>query len=143
MAALAGRGSAFGRFHPGRSTDGRAFFYGGRSYPAFLVAAFIWPVGYYYDDMPVGGYLPPPLWGPDNFIEDYGYYGVDAPPPNYSWIRYGPDLLLINLDNGQIAREIRGVFQTPGQTEIASAGRRSSRGDPDDLPGDPPPPGQF
>ena len=54
-----------------------------------------------------------------------------------------PDLLLINLDNGQIAREIRGVFQTPGQTEIASAGRRSSRGDPDDLPGDPPPPGQF
>jgi Ni/Co efflux regulator RcnB len=77
----------------------------------------------------VGAFLPAIFWRPEYFVLDWGYYGLWAPPPNAEWIRYGPDLLLIDLDTGAILRVVRGVYVQGGYA------------DPDALPGDPPPPG--
>jgi hypothetical protein len=134
---------------PPRSTTGRSFVYGGRSHLSFVVDGYGWPGGSRYEYLAVGGYLPELYWVPKYFVEDYDYYGVAPPPANFAWVRYGPDLLLINLDTGEIAREILGMFQgvgdaSPGGGGMPAYGRQpSSYTDPDELPGDPPAPGEM
>jgi Ni/Co efflux regulator RcnB len=132
---------------PPRSTTGRSFIYGGQSHPSFVVDRYTWPRGFHFAYIPVGGFLPAALWAPNYFVENYGYYGVAPPPANFSWIRYGPDLVLINLDTGEIAQEILGAFQdigddAPGVGPLPAYAREQSfYRDPDELPGDPAPPG--
>jgi Ni/Co efflux regulator RcnB len=36
--------------------------------------------------------------------------GLYAPPPGFVWVRFGPDLLLVNRHTGQIADVIYGAF---------------------------------
>ena len=140
--------AAFAR--PPRSRGGGRFVYRGRSYGRFAVRAYAWPRGYGYRRYVVGGYLPAVYWTPDYFIEDYGYYDLAPPPPAYQWIRYGPDLALISLDDGSIAQMVYGVFDESGgppSDDGASQGGgygpdggSPPDGDPDQMPGDPPPP---
>jgi hypothetical protein len=177
------------RVPPPRDPAGRPFVYNGRSHPPFRAPPYRWPGGFGYRPIIVGGYLPPVFWSPDYFVVDYNYYGVDAPPSDYGWIRYGPDLLLMQLDTGQVLQDVPGAFDgggyaaygpdaapavyapdapagfSPGQsmpqpdviptpgpaysTEPSAemppafryAGGPVFDGDPDELPGDPPPPG--
>jgi hypothetical protein len=58
----------------------------------------------------VGAFLPSVFWNPDYYITDYALYDLAPPPPDFEWIRYGPDLLLINVQTGQIAQSIPGAF---------------------------------
>jgi Ni/Co efflux regulator RcnB len=41
------------------------------------------------------------------------YYGLGlgAPPPGYVWVRYGPDLLLVQQGTGRVADVIYGAFR--------------------------------
>jgi Ni/Co efflux regulator RcnB len=41
------------------------------------------------------------------------YYGLGlgAPPPGYAWVRYGPDLLLVQRGTGRVADVIYGAFR--------------------------------
>jgi Ni/Co efflux regulator RcnB len=129
---------------PPRSKNGQSFSYRGHSRSSFVVAPYAWPGGYGYQRMYAGAYLPEAFWDPSYFIEDYDYYGVGAPPPNFRWIRYGADLLLIDLDTGRIADEIYGLFAETGRggpaRQIADAGQTGPDGDPDEMPDDPAPP---
>ncbi len=55
-------------------------------------------------------YLPPIFWNSDYLIFDYVDYGLFAPPADCEWVRYGPDLLLINRVTGRVVEVDYGAF---------------------------------
>lgn len=57
-----------------------------------------------YRPVAVGYRLEPAFYGSRYYINDYGVYGVGAPGRNRQWIRYGDDLLLVNLRTGRVLR---------------------------------------
>jgi hypothetical protein len=119
-----------------RAVGGSSYAYNGRSYSSFDGGGYAWPAGYGYAPLLVGAYLAPIFWQPDYFVLDYGYFGLAPPPPGYAWIRYGPDLLMIQLGGGQIGQVIHGFYYENPRRRWGPA-----YADPDELPGDPPPPG--
>jgi Ni/Co efflux regulator RcnB len=127
-----------------RASGGSSYAYGGRTYGSFVESPYAWPEGYSYQPFVVGAFLPAVFWTPNYFVEDYSDYGLAPPPAEFGWIRYGPDLLLINLDNGEIRDRIAGFFEEVGVGAAVAARPVTDPtyyGDPDHLPGDPPPPG--
>ena len=72
--------------------------------------AFSYPRGYRYRRWAIGLFLP------SLFLSNYYYYdnwaplGVGAPPPGYRWVRYGPDLLLVQIRTRRIVDVIYGAF---------------------------------
>lgn len=76
-----------------------------------------WPRGYRYQRYARGGRISSVYFSPDYYIVDYDYYGVDAPPADYEWIRYGPDLMLVDIISGDIANVIYGVFEEADTSE--------------------------
>ncbi|HEX5238327.1 MAG TPA: RcnB family protein [Sphingomicrobium sp.] len=58
--------------------------------------------GWSYRPVTVGFRLRPVFYSPRYYVTDYGYYGLRAPRPWERWIRYGDDLLLVNLRNGRV-----------------------------------------
>jgi Ni/Co efflux regulator RcnB len=72
--------------------------------------SFVYPRGYAYRRWAVGGILPRAFLVPTYYYAGYAALGLYAPQANYQWVRYGPDLLLVNLATGNV-RDIRyGVF---------------------------------
>lgn len=127
VSGAAGFRAANGR--PFRSQRG-FYTYGGRRYGRFSAGVYAWPYGYGYRPYYVGAYLPSVFWNSDYYITDYALYDLAPPPPDFEWIRYGPDLLLINVQTGQIAQSIPGAFD-------------ESAPPPDDSGYGPPPDGQY
>ncbi|MEJ1970647.1 MAG: RcnB family protein [Rhizomicrobium sp.] len=58
----------------------------------------------------VGAYLPRVYWIDDYYVNDYADYGLDEPPPGFAWLRYGPDLVLLDQDSGEIEQVVPGAF---------------------------------
>jgi Ni/Co efflux regulator RcnB len=83
---------------------------GGRSFHPQQAGRYRYPNGYSYQRWSVGLMLPSIFWGSSNYYNDYDAIGVGPPPSGYRWVRYGPDLLLINRRTGRIARVIHGAF---------------------------------
>jgi Ni/Co efflux regulator RcnB len=100
---------------PRRSRSGRVFAYHGHSYGRFEGGRYRWPHGYRYHRYAVGYRLPHAYWIHDYYLDDYADYDLDAPPPDYEWIRYGPDILLVDLDTGEIAQVVYGAFDEADQ----------------------------
>lgn len=71
---------------------------------------FHYPAGYGYRTWAVGATLPAIFLGASYFFNDYATLGLDAPPYGYQWVRYGPDVLLVNLRTGRVEAVERGVF---------------------------------
>ena len=71
---------------------------------------FRYPHGYHYRRWHTGLILPHLFLTSPYFFNDWGPLGVGAPPPGYRWVRYGPDLLLVQLGTGRIADTIYGAF---------------------------------
>ena len=46
--------------------------------------------------------------GSGYYFDGYSSFGVGAPPRGFRWVRYGSDLLLVNVR--RIARVVRGAF---------------------------------
>jgi Ni/Co efflux regulator RcnB len=44
------------------------------------------------------------------WFNDWALLGLGPPPRGFVWVRYGPDLLLVNTRTGQIADVIYGAF---------------------------------
>lgn len=88
------------RYHPG-NWHGRAVAGGVYHYPH----------GYTYHRWVVGRPLPRAFLAPAYFYAGYAALGLIAPPPNYQWVRYGPDLLLVDLSTGNVVDIRYGVFQ--------------------------------
>jgi Ni/Co efflux regulator RcnB len=63
-----------------------------------------------YRRVPVGYHLRSAYYGPRYRISDYRYYGLRAPGRNLMWVRYGPDLLLVNVRTGRVVQVLPGRF---------------------------------
>ena len=71
---------------------------------------FQYPRGYHYRRWNIGLILPSIFLSNYYYFNDWGTYGVYAPPPGYVWVRYGPDLLLVSRRSGRIRDVIYGAF---------------------------------
>ncbi len=70
-----------------------------------------YPRGYRYRRWSVGLILPSLFLSSAYYFNNYATYGIYPPPPGYRWIRYGPDLLLVNTRNGRIEDVFYGAFR--------------------------------
>ena len=69
------------------------------------------PNGYSYRRWSVGAFLPALLFSSAYYFNDYDTIGLYAPPYGYHWVRYGPDLLLVQNGTRRIVEVRYGVFR--------------------------------
>jgi Ni/Co efflux regulator RcnB len=69
-----------------------------------------YPSGHHYRRWRIGQIVPLIFLQPEYVYDDYADLGFDDPPPGYEWVRYGPDMLLVNLDTGEVVDVEYGVF---------------------------------
>jgi len=89
---------------------GNQFWHRGQYYNRIPGPAFAYPPGWRYRQWTIGARLPPLFVAPPYYYQGWGALGLQAPPPGYSWIRFGPDLLLVNLSTDEVEDVIYGVF---------------------------------
>ena len=105
-----------------RSTNAHAYVYKGRSFAPVRAGAYRWPAGRHYLRYGVGGHLPRALIVAAYILANWAQYGLGAPPPGYEWLRYGPDVLAVDPNSGQIADAAYGMFDDDASDgQIASA----------------------
>lgn len=68
------------------------------------------PHGFNYRRFGYGDILPRIFWAPDYLLSDYWLFGLDMAPMGYEWVRYGPDALLVDVDDGQVVQAVYGLF---------------------------------
>jgi hypothetical protein len=72
--------------------------------------AFLYPPGFAYRSWTTGSILPSVFLSSAYFYDGYAALGLAPPPAGYRWLRYGPDLLLVNVFTGRVADVVDGVF---------------------------------
>jgi Ni/Co efflux regulator RcnB len=70
----------------------------------------LYPPGFAYRNWTTGSILPSVFLSSAYFYDGYAALGLAPPPPGYRWLRYGPDLLLVNVFTGRVADVVDGVF---------------------------------
>jgi hypothetical protein len=98
------RGVEFGR--PG----GAQFVYRGQAFERVRTAPFLYPPGWGYQRWVVGAFLPPVFLVRDYWYPEWDLIGLPPPPPDYQWVRYGSDLLLVDLTTGEVIDVVYDVF---------------------------------
>ena len=73
-------------------------------------SAFVYPRGYRYRRWSIGAFLPHIFLSDAYYYTDWYDLGFGPPPPGYAWVRYGPDLLLVNIYTGRVRDVVYGVF---------------------------------
>ncbi len=58
----------------------------------------------------IGAALPALFLSSLYYFDDWNMLGITPPPPGRRWVRYGPDLLLVNIRNGRVEDVIYGAF---------------------------------
>lgn len=66
--------------------------------------------GWSYRPVSVGLTLRPMFWGDRYAVGDYGRWNLPAPRVNQRWVRYGDDLVLVNIRNGRVLRVLRNRY---------------------------------
>jgi len=74
------------------------------------LAPFVYPSGYRYQRWAGGMVLPPLFLVPAYFYADWAALGLVAPEAGFQWVRYGPDVLLVNVTTGEVVDAVYGVF---------------------------------
>lgn len=69
-----------------------------------------YPSGYHYRRWTIGLLLPRLFLSSPYYFDDYAAYGFGPPPYGARWVRYGPDLLLVDVRTGRIRDVIYGAF---------------------------------
>jgi Ni/Co efflux regulator RcnB len=95
--------------HPG-VPPGPQFSYRGHMIERVHREPYIYPPGWTYQRWEVGAVLPPFFLARDYWFADWAALGFDPPPPGYEWVRYGPDLLLVDINSGQVVDVAYDVF---------------------------------
>ena len=72
--------------------------------------AYRYPHGYRYRRWTIGLFLPSVFLSSYYYYDGWGPLGIGAPPPGYRWVRYGPDLLLVQLGTRRVVDVIYGAF---------------------------------
>jgi hypothetical protein len=86
------------------------FSFHGHDFNRVHVHPFVYPNGWAYREWAVGAILPPLFLVPDYYYPDWAALGLEPPPPGAQWVRYGPDLLLVDVNTGQVLDVAYGVF---------------------------------
>ena len=47
---------------------------------------------------------------PNYYFQGWAALGLQQPLPGYSWVRFGPDLLLVNLTTNEVEDVVYGAF---------------------------------
>ena len=76
----------------------------------FHAAAYHRPSGWYAHRWTYGEILPSLFWAQDFWLNDFGDYGLEPPPPGAVWVRDGSDAILIDRYSGEIIQVDYGVF---------------------------------
>ncbi len=71
---------------------------------------FRYPPGYAYRSWGIGQSLPRAFFSSAYYFTDHSALGLDSPPYGYQWVRYGPDVMLVNIRTGEILDVINNVF---------------------------------
>jgi Ni/Co efflux regulator RcnB len=69
-----------------------------------------YPSGYRYRRWTIGLLLPHLFLSQNYYFDDYARYGFGPPPYGCRWVRYGPDLLLVEVRTGRIRDVVYGAF---------------------------------
>jgi hypothetical protein len=97
--------------HPPGRPPGAQFNYHGHQFNRFHPPhAFIYPPGWSYRRWGAGAILPPIFLAPEYYFMDWADLGLPPPPPGDQWVRYGPDLLLVDVSTGQVVDVIYDAF---------------------------------
>jgi hypothetical protein len=89
---------------------GNQFWHRGKYYGRIRGPAFAYPPGWHYRRWFIGARLPALFLAPGYFYPGWAALGLEAPPPGYAWVRFGPDLLEVNLGTGEVEDVVYGVF---------------------------------
>ncbi len=89
---------------------GNQFSHRGQSYNRIAGPAFVYPPGWQYRRWSIGGVFPALFLTSAYFYADYAALGLEVPPTGYAWVRFGPDLVLVNLTTDEIEDVVYGVF---------------------------------
>lgn len=84
------------------SPGGPQFVYRGQAFERVRTAPFVYPPGWGDRRWEVGAFLPPFFLVRDYWYPDWG--------PDYQWVRYGSDLLLVDLTSGEVIDVVYDVF---------------------------------
>lgn len=90
---------------------GHEFSYRGHMVHRVHLAPFVYPNGWAYRRWDAGMILPPLFLGSAYFYADWAGLGLAPPEPGFQWVRYGPDLLLVNVSTGQVVDTAYGVVE--------------------------------
>jgi len=119
---------------PVRDSHAGAFSYHGQSYAPFRASRYRWPNGMGYRRYGVGAYLPLGFIVSAYVLADWMVYGLAAPPPGDQWVRYGPDVLLVDPSTGQIVDGAYSAFAEGDEAPPQDYGQAAQP---------PPPPGGY
>jgi Ni/Co efflux regulator RcnB len=86
------------------------FYWRGKWIGRYHAPSYSYPRGYSYRYWRVGDSLPLLFLATQYFFDNYSQLGLETPPPGYRWVRYGPDLLLVNTRSGSVEDVVYGAF---------------------------------
>lgn len=89
-----------------RGGPGHQFSYHGHVFSPVHLAPFVYPHGWAYRRWAVGAVLPPLFLAPAYYFTGWAALGLAEPQPGFQWVRYGPDLLLVNVATGQVVETV-------------------------------------
>lgn len=92
--------------HPGAGQ----FSYRGHTINRVHIVPFVYPPGWAYRQWAIGALLPPLFLDRIYWYADWAALGLPPPQPGYEWVRYGPDLLLVEIGTGRVVDVAYGVF---------------------------------
>jgi len=92
----------------------RTFAYRGRRLDIVRQPAFRYPRGLGYRRWRAGELFPLALIAAPFFFLEYQALGLQAPPSGYRWVRYGPDVVLINVRTREVEDVAYGAIEEDG-----------------------------
>lgn len=72
--------------------------------------AYVAPKGYKYKAVKVGAKLDRPLYAKPYWVTNYSTYRLPKLSKNLNYIRYGNDVLVVNMTNGRVTRVYDNFF---------------------------------
>jgi len=86
------------------------FMFRGHPFHPVHITPFIYPHGWGYRRWVIGAALPALFLVPAYYYAEWAALGLPPPDPGFQWVRYGPDLLLVNVTTGQVVDVVYGAF---------------------------------